>query len=61
MTRRALASPAAAPESGLREAEGWDEADGMCPNCITPWKCNGPHLSDETVAGRRHSACEAPA
>lgn len=16
----------------------------MCPNCITPWKCNGPHL-----------------
>jgi hypothetical protein len=17
--------------------------DGMCPNCITPWKCNGPH------------------
>lgn len=16
---------------------------GMCPNCITPWKCNGPH------------------
>jgi hypothetical protein len=20
-----------------------DEADGMCPNCVTPWKCNGPH------------------
>lgn len=18
--------------------------DGMCPNCVTPWKCNGPHL-----------------
>lgn len=17
--------------------------DGMCPNCVTPWKCNGPH------------------
>jgi hypothetical protein len=17
--------------------------DDMCPNCITPWKCNGPH------------------
>ena len=22
----------------------WDEADEMCPNCITPWKCNGPHV-----------------
>ena len=21
------------------------DADGMCPNCITPWKCNGPHLT----------------
>jgi hypothetical protein len=20
-----------------------DEAAGMCPNCVTPWKCNGPH------------------
>lgn len=19
--------------------------DYMCPNCVTPWKCNGPHLS----------------
>lgn len=19
--------------------------DGMCPNCVTPWKCNGPHLA----------------
>ena len=28
----------------------WDEADNMCPNCITPWKCNGPHLSDQTIA-----------
>jgi len=18
--------------------------DDMCPNCVTPWKCNGPHL-----------------
>lgn len=24
----------------------FDEADGMCPNCVTPWKCNGPHLAD---------------
>lgn len=19
----------------------------MCPNCVTPWKCNGPHLIEE--------------
>lgn len=19
--------------------------DDMCPNCVTPWKCNGPHLA----------------
>jgi hypothetical protein len=19
----------------------------MCPNCVTPWKCNGPHLADD--------------
>ena len=20
-----------------------DESADMCPNCVTPWKCNGPH------------------
>lgn len=19
------------------------ETEDMCPNCVTPWKCNGPH------------------
>jgi hypothetical protein len=23
----------------------YDEED-MCPNCVTPWKCNGPHILD---------------
>lgn len=18
-----------------------------CPNCLTPWKCNGPHMTDD--------------
>ena len=18
----------------------------MCPNCVTPWKCNGPHIDE---------------
>ena len=22
----------------------YDETANMCPNCQTPWKCNGPHL-----------------
>ena len=21
--------------------------DDMCPNCCTPWKCNGPHIPAE--------------
>lgn len=26
------------------EALADEPADsGMCPNCVTPWKCNGPH------------------
>jgi hypothetical protein len=24
-----------------------DDDDLMCPNCVTPWKCNGPHILDE--------------
>lgn len=23
------------------------DVEQMCPNCLTPWKCNGPHLPDE--------------
>jgi hypothetical protein len=32
--------------------------DYMCPNCVTPWKCNGPHLEetenkmDETLVNK---------
>lgn len=22
----------------------FNETEGMCPNCVTPWKCNGPHI-----------------
>lgn len=32
----------------VRERAERDRADAleddMCPNCVTPWKCNGPHL-----------------
>lgn len=23
-----------------------DDLEPMCPNCVTPWKCNGPHIPD---------------
>lgn len=26
-----------------------DLEDEMCPNCVTPWKCNGPHLIGEEM------------
>lgn len=29
-----------------------DEADLMCPNCVTPWKCNGPHEYGQTPHAR---------
>lgn len=25
---------------------GQDWPEDMCENCVTPWKCNGPHISD---------------
>ena len=28
------------------------DPDAMCPNCVTPWKCNGPHVTTWSVCGR---------
>lgn len=28
----------------LGESKLRDDMDDMCPNCVTPWKCNGPHI-----------------
>ena len=36
-------------ETTPAEPQPFDEVDNMCPNCVTPWKCNGPHLSEQTV------------
>lgn len=27
------------------EHEQAEEGPEMCPNCVTPWMCNGPHLT----------------
>ena len=26
-----------------------DPTEYLCPNCVTPWKCNGPHIPDPTT------------
>lgn len=54
------AAPATPAGTGRTEPrEPFDEADGMCPNCVTPWKCNGPHLSDQTLYAIRKRAGRA--
>jgi hypothetical protein len=30
--------------TGALEVRLGEDPDDMCPNCCTPWKCNGPHL-----------------
>ena len=41
--------------------EPYDEADDMCPNCQTPWKCNGPHFAEFTANALRAIEQEAAA
>lgn len=31
-------------------ADPTEDPDYMCPNCVTPWKCNGPHLVEPGLA-----------
>lgn len=37
------------PQAGERAEEY------MCPNCNTPWKCNGPHIPEGAVSGSLES------
>lgn len=44
----------------LGEAERHDGAmrlapDYMCPNCVTPWKCNGPHIAAPVADERKEN------
>lgn len=32
------------------------DTDDMCPNRQTPWRCNGPHLTDQTPYALRGRA-----
>lgn len=48
---KAMAEKYVAKDQTLTEADakrGQDVyhymVDTMCPNCVTPWKCNGPHI-----------------
>lgn len=31
----------------------------MCPNCVTPWKCNGPHILRREVQSELDALREA--
>lgn len=35
-----------------------EHEDYMCPNCVTPWKCNGPHLTEESQVTKEDKAVE---
>jgi len=51
--RQIKAALAETADTAPAEPQPFDEADNMCPNCVTPWKCNGPHLSEQTAAAKR--------
>ncbi len=42
-TNEAWAARAQEKIAAMEAATGGE--DDMCPNCVTPWKCNGPHES----------------
>lgn len=35
-------------EAEARDLVPGDNPEYMCPNCVTPWKCNGPHIAETT-------------
>ena len=43
-------------DSIFKKKDKRDADEYMCPNCLTPWKCNGPHTEkdkDESSTGHR--------
>lgn len=34
------------------------QGEPMCPNCISPWKCNGPHIPEAELAALRAELAE---
>ena len=44
--------PDSRPRLAKAEPEGEShDPDYMCPNCVTPWKCNGPHIPEGEPRG----------
>ena len=46
--------PLQAAGGEVQRRDDANAADDMCPNCVTPWKCNGPHIPLDALrkAGR---------
>ena len=32
---------------------------GICPNCVSPWKCNGPHIGERPPSGYEDAPIQA--
>ena len=47
---RTLLAPAVDERAASSEPE-------MCPNCVTPWKCNGPHEFPQAASSEAAVAC----
>ena len=41
-----------AREDGCRQNVPPDH-EYLCPNCVTPWKCNGPHIPESDPPGEQ--------
>lgn len=60
-----MRSPAGGEATGPVEV-GPEPDEYMCPNCVTPWKCNGPHLLPDVpltvprIPDGWHAADETP-
>lgn len=46
----ATLNPQSSQGHSVPESEPLPE-DQMCPNCVTPWKCNGPHIPPHMEGG----------
>ena len=40
------------PQAAIKAAQ----PEYMCPNCVSPWKCNGPHIPEHTIKAAQEDA-----
>ena len=45
----------------FRQESNNHAVDYMCPNCVTPWKCNGPHIAESNAGESEGKTCNPTA